>query len=92
MILPAQPSQVYHQVLDLFARWKVKPDVVAEVQDVELARRLVMAGRGIVPLDRETLKGSQFRGDVGRLAIETAGRIRARLSHRAAAPLAQSPG
>ena len=53
MILPAQPSQVYHQVLDLFARWKVKPDVIAEVQDVELARRLAIAEHGIVPLNRE---------------------------------------
>jgi len=59
MILPAHPSQVYHQVLDLFARWKVKPDVVAEVQDVELARRLATAGRGVVPLNRQTLKASR---------------------------------
>lgn len=56
MILPAQPSQVYDQVLNRFARWKVRPDVVAEVQDVELARRLALAGRGIVPLNRETLR------------------------------------
>lgn len=56
MILPDQPRQVYHQVLDLFACWKVRPDVVAEVQDVELARRLAVAGRGVVPLNRETLK------------------------------------
>ena len=62
MILPAQPSQVYHQVLDLFGRWKVKPDVVAEVQDVELARRLAIAGHGIVPLNRETLKTDRIAG------------------------------
>ncbi|MBI4248819.1 MAG: LysR family transcriptional regulator [Elusimicrobia bacterium] len=62
MILPAQPSQVYHQLLDLFARWKVKPDVVAEVQDVELARRLAVAGRGVVPLNRETLKDRHSAG------------------------------
>ncbi|MEK7388441.1 MAG: LysR family transcriptional regulator [Elusimicrobiota bacterium] len=62
MILPAHPSQVYHQVLELFGRWKVKPDVVAEVQDVELARRLAVAGRGIVPLDQETLKARHSIG------------------------------
>jgi LysR family transcriptional activator of nhaA len=66
MILPAQPSQVYHQVLDLFARWKVKPDVVAEVQDIELARCLAAAGRGIVPLNLETLKA---RHSMGALAV-----------------------
>lgn len=57
-ILPAQPSQVFHQVRELLARWKVKPDVVAEVQDQELARRLALAGRGVVPLNRLTLKAS----------------------------------
>ena len=62
MIMPAQPSQVYHQVLDLFARWKVKPDMVAEVQDVELARQLAVAGRGVVPLNRETLKARHSAG------------------------------
>jgi LysR family transcriptional regulator, transcriptional activator of nhaA len=62
MILPAHPSQVYHQVRDLFGRWKIKPDVVAEVQDVELARRLAVAGRGVVPLNRETLKFHRSAG------------------------------
>lgn len=61
MILPAYPSQAYHQVLDLFARWKVRPDVVAEVQDVELARRLAIEGRGVVPLNRVTLAASRPR-------------------------------
>lgn len=62
LILPAQPSQVYHQVLDLLGRWKVKPDVVAEVQDLELARRLAIAGHGVVPLNRQTLKSSRPLG------------------------------
>lgn len=58
MIMPAYPNQVYHQVLDVFARWKVTPDVVAEVQDVELARRLALEGRGVVPLNRVSLDAS----------------------------------
>lgn len=62
MLLPAQPSQVYHQVLDLLARWKVKPDVVAEVQDVELARRLAIAGHGVVPINRVTLRSPHSAG------------------------------
>lgn len=73
MILPAQPSQVYRQVLDLFGRWKVKPDIIAEVQDVELARRLAAAGRGIVPLNRETLKASHSMGKLVRLSTRPLG-------------------
>jgi LysR family transcriptional activator of nhaA len=55
MIMPAKPDQVYHQLLDLFGRWKVKPDIVAEVQDVDLACRLAADGRGIIPLNRDSL-------------------------------------
>ncbi|MDX6767948.1 MAG: LysR family transcriptional regulator [Elusimicrobiota bacterium] len=54
-ILPSAPSRVYHQVLELVARWRIAPDVVAEVQDLEVARRLVLAGRGIAPLNAYTL-------------------------------------
>ncbi len=57
-ILPSLPSQVYHQVLDALAVWKVRPNVVAEVQDVELARRLAVAGRGIVPINAYTVAAS----------------------------------
>jgi len=64
MIMPAHPSQAYHQVLDLFARWKVTPDIVAEVQDVELARRLALEGRGVVPLNRVSLKASRPKGSL----------------------------
>lgn len=56
MILPAQPSHVYRRLLDAFARHGVQPDIVAEVQDVELARRLALEGRGVVPLNRRTLR------------------------------------
>lgn len=73
MILPAQPSQVYHQVLDLFARWKVKPDIVAEVQDVELARRMALAGRGIVPLNRVTLEDRHSAGTLVELTSKPLG-------------------
>jgi LysR family transcriptional activator of nhaA len=54
-ILPSFPSQVYHQVQDLFAKWKVRPNVVAEVRDVELARRLALSGHGIVPINAYAL-------------------------------------
>lgn len=67
-IIPAQPSQVFHQVRDLLARWKVKPDIVAEVQDQELARRLAVAGRGVVPLNRLSLKASVAAKELVELA------------------------
>lgn len=73
VILPAQPSQVYRQVLDLFGRWKVKPDVVAEVQDVELARRLAAAGHGVVPLNRETLRSPHSAGKLAALSSKPTG-------------------
>lgn len=62
MILPAQPSQVYQQVLDLFGRWKVKPDIVAEVQNVDLGYRLAVDGRGIIPINRKSLNAPHFAG------------------------------
>ena len=51
LILPSHPSQVYSQILDLLAEWKVTPRIIVEVQDVELARRLALKGHGIVPLN-----------------------------------------
>lgn len=61
-IIPSLPSQVYHQVQDVLARWKINPAVIAEVQDVELARRLALAGHGIAPLNEYTVAASLPRG------------------------------
>jgi LysR family transcriptional activator of nhaA len=57
-ILPSASSQVHHQIQDALARWKVRPKVVAEVQDAESARRLALAGHGIAPLTACTLSAS----------------------------------
>lgn len=57
-ILPSSPSQIYGQVLDLIAEWKIKPHIVAEIQDVELARRMALSGEGIVPLNAYTVSVS----------------------------------
>jgi len=50
-IIPSLPSQIYRLVLDLMAEWKLKPKIIAELQDVELARRLAVTGHGIVALN-----------------------------------------
>lgn len=58
LILPMAPSQVYHQVQALFAERKISPRIVAEVQDVEVARRLALSGHGVTPLNVHTLSVS----------------------------------
>lgn len=57
-ILPSLPSQVFHQVQEALAQWNIRPHVVAEVQDVELARRLAVAGHGIAPMNEYTVAAS----------------------------------
>jgi LysR family transcriptional activator of nhaA len=61
-LLPSSPSQVYRQILDLIAEWKIKPHIVAEIQDVELARRMALSGEGIVPLNAYTVSVSLPKG------------------------------
>ncbi|MDP2865259.1 MAG: LysR family transcriptional regulator [Elusimicrobiota bacterium] len=70
-ILPSLPSQVYHQVQEALAQWNIRPHVVAEVQDVELARRLAMAGHGIAPINEYTVAASL---PAGRLKVIGASR------------------
>lgn len=57
-ILPSRPSHVHQQLLDLLAEWEVEPQVVAEVQDAELARHLALSGRGVAPLNSYTVSVS----------------------------------
>ena len=55
LVLPSSPSRVYQQVLEVMSGWKVKPRIFAEVQDIELARRLALSGRGIAVLNAYTV-------------------------------------
>ena len=59
LILPTAPSQVYQQIQAFFAERKMTPHIVAEVQDVEVARRLAISGYGIAPLNAYTVSVSQ---------------------------------
>lgn len=61
LILPA-PGPLQDQIHEIFAQWGVKPKVRAEVQDVELARRLALEGLGLLPLNVHTLKRSLPKG------------------------------
>lgn len=58
MILPTSNSQIYSELQEYFAANSIRPRVIAEVQDVELVRRMVIAGLGIAPMNLYTLKNA----------------------------------
>ncbi len=55
MILPTSNSQIYLALQEYFISHKIKPKVVAEIQDVEIVRRLVLNKAGIAPINQYTL-------------------------------------
>lgn len=61
LILPTAHSGIYHAVLEYFAAHRITPNIVAEIQDVELVRRLVLGGVGIAPLNRFTIAAAPGR-------------------------------
>ncbi len=56
LIFPTAHSEIYHSLQEYFVEHKIQPDIVAEIQDVELARRLVLSKVGIAPLNLLTIK------------------------------------
>ncbi|MFH2204975.1 MAG: LysR family transcriptional regulator [Elusimicrobiota bacterium] len=59
MLLPRVPGDVFRLLQAYFSQHSIKPRVVAEVQNVEDARRLAIAGYGIAPLDFNTFSASR---------------------------------
>lgn len=55
VVVPGAPWQLRHQLFQAFDQWGVRPEVIGETQDLELAWRLGIAGRGVVPVDARTL-------------------------------------
>lgn len=55
IILPTTQSQIYQSMQEYFIAHRIKPRIVAEIQDVELVRRLVLTGVGIAPLNQFTV-------------------------------------
>lgn len=47
LILPTAPDQTHHAVQNYIHANKIKPRIVAEIQDLEVARALVAMGRGV---------------------------------------------
>lgn len=58
LILPTAPDQTYHAMQNYIHINKKKPRLVAEIQDLELCRHLVAAGKGIGLLNSYALKQS----------------------------------
>lgn len=54
-IVPTTQSQIHHAIDDFFISKKITPKIIAEIQDVEIVRRLVLAGRAIAPLNKYTI-------------------------------------
>ena len=67
-VVPTNPPQVYTQVRDLLASGKLNPKIVAEVQDVEVARLLALEKWGIAPVNQFSLQMS--KPDKGLVAVD----------------------
>lgn len=64
VILPTSHSQVYHSIQEYFIRHRVTPKVIGEVQDFEVVRRLVLAGKGIAPLNEFTVANAPSKNSL----------------------------
>lgn len=62
LILPRSPAAVARGLTRRLAQANVVPDIVAEVQDVETARRLALEGLGLAPMNRHTFLMSRPKG------------------------------
>jgi len=47
LILPTAPDQTYHAMQNYIHTNKIKPKIIAEIQDLELGRMLVAMGKGV---------------------------------------------
>ena len=57
-LLPAAPRQMFYTLNEFFYENHIKPEVVAEIQDLETVRRLALRGYGIAPINLLTIKGA----------------------------------
>lgn len=69
VILPSAPSQVHEDVTARLSAWKVRPRVISEVQDLEVVRRMMLAGHGISPINAYSLSVSAPKGRLVEIPI-----------------------
>lgn len=64
LILPTAPDRTYHAVQNYIHINKIKPNIIAEVQDLEQARMLVAMGKGVGLLNSYAVKHSPEQKDL----------------------------
>lgn len=64
LILPTAPDQTYHAMQNYIHTNKIKPKIIAEIQDLELGRRLVAIGKGIGLLNSYAVLNSVEKKDL----------------------------
>ena len=58
LLLPASSRQVFQTLQEYFTENNIVPNIIGEIEDVEVVRRLVLRGLGVAPLNLLTaLKG-----------------------------------
>ncbi len=58
LLLPAAPRQIFFTIKEFLYENNVKPEVMAEIQDLEIVRRLALRGHGIAPINLLTIQGA----------------------------------
>ena len=58
LLLPAAPRQIFYTLKEFFYENNIKPEIVAEIQDLETVRRMALRGHGIAPINILTIKGA----------------------------------
>lgn len=66
VLLPASDSQVSRRVREFFIEQKIEPEIIGEIEDVELVRRLALSAAGAAPLNQLT---AQYAPSHERLVI-----------------------
>jgi len=61
LILPAAPTQMYTLVREYLDRNHVEMEIIGEIEDSEIVRRLVLRGYGVAPLNLLTVQNAPSR-------------------------------
>jgi LysR family transcriptional regulator, transcriptional activator of nhaA len=56
LLLPAMPHQIAYRIKEFLHEHHVEPNVIGEIQDVEIIRRLALRGHGIAAINELTVK------------------------------------
>lgn len=64
LIMPTAQNQIYHALQTYFQSHSITPDIVAEIGDVELVRRMVLDRQGVAPINRFTVLNAPSHDDM----------------------------